>query len=54
MKYQVTLLGTPWNKNELTQGVLRLPGVSLVELNELNMNRPFSGVLYICFWPMDI
>lgn len=40
-KYQVVLLGTPWNQKELTHGVLRLPGLSLVELNELNMNRPF-------------
>ena len=41
MKYQVVLLGTPWNQKELTHGVLSLPGLSLVELNELNMNRPF-------------
>lgn len=41
MKYQVVLLGTPWNKKELTHGVLSLPGLSLVELDELNMNRPF-------------
>lgn len=41
MKYQVVLLGTPWNQKELTHGVLSLPGLSLVELDELNMNRPF-------------
>lgn len=41
MKYQVVLLGTPWNQNEITHGVLSLPGLSLVELNKLNMNRPF-------------
>lgn len=38
-KYQVVLLGTPWNQKELTHGVLSLPGLSLVELNELKMNR---------------
>ena len=26
MKYQVVLLGTPWNQKELTHGVLSLPG----------------------------
>lgn len=41
MKYQVVLLGTPWNQKELTHGLLSLPGLSLIELNELNMNRPF-------------
>lgn len=41
MKYQVVLLGTPWNQKELTYGLLSLPGLSLIELNELNMNRPF-------------
>lgn len=31
MKYQVVLLGTPWNQNELTHGLLSLSGLSLVE-----------------------
>lgn len=41
MKYQVVLLGTPWNQSDITQGLLSLPGLSLVDLDELNMNRPF-------------
>ena len=38
MKYQVVLLGTPWNQNELTHVILILSGLSIIELNELNLN----------------
>lgn len=41
MKYQVVLLGTPWNENEIIQGLSNLPNLTLVSFDDLNMDKPF-------------
>lgn len=41
MKYQVVLLGTPWNEDEIIQGLSSLPNLTLVSFDDLNKDKPF-------------
>lgn len=41
MKYQVVLMGTPWNEKKISKTLTTLPGIYIVCLQDLDTRKPF-------------